>query len=205
MGKNKSGQKVRSKAQIAEDRARIMQYMRRGWTQESIAIELGVSQQQVSLDYRRILQDSLERRAPDPEEDVEGKLLELAEVKREAWLAWERSKEHAVETTEVDGTRGASTSVKRKGQVGDAKFLEAVLSCVKQERELRGLDAPKEMRVRGQVVNHNVDWNVFADLDSLGPLDQVGKDEVERKMLSMLSGRAVSGVPNKEGEGVTDG
>jgi hypothetical protein len=158
-----------------------------------IAKELGVSHQQVSFDYRRIIRESMENRVY-AKEAVETKLLELEMLKREALDAWERSKQPAVEWIDVEGDMNSSHTEKKKGQTGDPKYLQIVADCIKQERALRGLDAPKELQMRGHTTNTNinVDWSAFLDLD--------GHDRglVEERMKLMLEGKPLPPLPNSK-------
>jgi hypothetical protein len=38
-----------------------------------------------------------------------------------------------------------------KGQAGDAAFLQVILTCIQRRCDLLGLDAPKEMRIQGEI------------------------------------------------------
>lgn len=172
----------RSAAQRGDDCFRMLRFIERGYTQMAIARELGISHQQVSFDYKRLVRQSMENRT-GAREAVETKLLELEMLKREALDAWERSKNPAVETIDVNGDMNSSYTEKKKGQCGDPKYLQVVAECIKQERALRGLDAPKEMQITGQMTSVNVDWSAFLDLD--------GHDRnlVEERMKLLLEGK----------------
>lgn len=182
--KNKKGGRVRTDAQRQEDMRRMLLMIGRGASQASIAKEFGVSIKQISYDYNVILRQAT-RRGPDRQHEVGAKLIELEKMKGEAWDAWERSKEPAVETIDVNSDNNSSYTEKKRGQCGDTKYLQVIADCIKQERALRGLDAPKEMQMRGQMTSMHLDWSAFMDLDNHD------RNLVEERMKLMLEGKPV--------------
>lgn len=189
--RDSSTRRKRADAVVIDHMGEIVTLIGRGWTQEMIALKLGISQQQVSLDYRRVLQ-AAKSNLPPADETVAAKLLELANLKRAAWEEWERSKEPGLEITTSENDFGTTTTEKRKGQCGDSKYLQVVADCIKQERSLRGLDAPKQLQVRGGLNNTNVnfDWSVFEGLDQ-------DRGAVEARLNAMLEGRELPPPPGK--------
>lgn len=83
----------RTEDQRILDRVETVRLLRRGWTKEMIAERQGVHPTTISWDFKCVLRSLNEEKDRDVEELVAVKLEELAEVKREAWAAWERSKE----------------------------------------------------------------------------------------------------------------
>jgi hypothetical protein len=83
----------------------------------------------------------------------ERKALELAKLdslELEYWDAWKRSQKDAeVETTKYSGAaEGAGKIEKQKrveAQVGDARFLAGVMSCIERRCQILGIDAPKKI------------------------------------------------------------
>lgn len=130
------------KAEIAHRHARAQ-------TQQQIALSLGISPRAVNYWLKKIDADAaalLEERAVQKR----ARLIELAELRKEAWEAWERSKESAVVEIEEQGSgvKGStSKSVTRtEYQVGDASFLAQIQKAIEQERAMLGYDTPARTR-----------------------------------------------------------
>src|SRR5262249_25398485 len=95
-------------------------------------------------------------------------LARLAELERESWAAWERSKvarERTRTKRAIRPARGSSAAagpagegvasidsaeLAREGRGGDPRFLAVVLSCIKQRAELLGLSAPARLELMGK-------------------------------------------------------
>lgn len=123
----------------------VRQLLARRYTQEQVAAELGIKQATVSYWAEKIEADA-QAAAADKAVEIRATLDSLAEVEREAWAAWERSKRPA-ETTVRErgrGARGRIATVKRTrvGQAGDSSYLNVILAAQVQRRALLGLDAP---------------------------------------------------------------
>lgn len=112
--------------------------------QWQIAEKLGITQGTVCKDLKALHQELKESRLTDIAEARELVLDKLAWVELEAREAWEESKKDAVIHREKDGKDGIETEVTRKGQTGDPRYLERVLSAIAKYCELLGLDAPKK-------------------------------------------------------------
>jgi hypothetical protein len=164
----------RSLHQIDMDRIKMMDMMRRGKTPSQIAQRLGVSVNQVHYDYKQVMKQFNRDHVKNIERVVAMKLAEYSEIKSEAWDAWEESKKDFVKEVVEDyplddGTApgGAKRTRTVEGQCGDSKFLHIVIQCVNAERELLGLNAPKEHRVSGQFVNLDM---VVQQIPESGPV-----------------------------------
>jgi hypothetical protein len=179
----------RHKSQRAEDRTALIGFIRRGYTQDQIAVALGVTQQQVSYDYKAVLKEWRERRVEETEALVQAKLAEYAEVKGEAWAAWERSKAEVKKTRSTVTGEGSSETEEVTPQNPSSGYLAIVLQCIVAERELLGLDAPKQTHVKGEVVTQTIDWSVLARGI---PDDGEVPDEVEAKIQKVLALRPVA-------------
>jgi len=76
---------------------------------------------------------------------VANELERLNAIEREAWQAWEASKQPAKllrKTSRGDADTGATTQ-QIADQTGNPAFLNVVRQCVQDRRDLLGLDAPK--------------------------------------------------------------
>jgi predicted transcriptional regulator len=150
----------------------VRRLLARRYTQEQIAAELGISQPAVSKWKKKIEADA-QAAAADRAVEIRATLDSLAEVEREAWAAWERSKEAAaIELREQGQTAAGSFSKDRttlKHQVGDSTYLNVILACSTQRRALLGLDAPtkaqeyvmQELRAGLERLRHNLPEPVF--------------------------------------------
>jgi predicted transcriptional regulator len=116
-----------------QQKATIARLMRRGYTQTVIAEELGISQAQVSLDWKQLRLELREHRGKtDVEAEVDSRLEQLAEVKMEAWRAWEKSKEDAMSRELEEFPVRTCIKCEGKGQVkvvGPSKKMQPCLRC----------------------------------------------------------------------------
>lgn len=153
----------------------------RGWSQNKIAKKLGVSQPQVCQDIKtireRYKQEQMEHRAVY----VREKINQLRVVMDEAWEAWERSKRDALKKVEEEGTTGEggySKTRKEKARKDPAnEYLKTIVECLKQERELLGLDEPTKVDANLNVIN----WDALAKEVDTAP------DVIEVKLKEALS------------------
>jgi len=128
-------------------------------TQASIAADFGVSQAQISYDIRTLKRRWQTAAIQNIEDAVSERIQELYAVMEEAWVGWETSlqpkereiKQKAETAGSVNDAGGADAKGKRtRMQVSSTKvdssgnpaYLNIVLSCISQIRELRGLDKP---------------------------------------------------------------
>ncbi len=136
------------KFRIAERRTTVASLYLRGKFQAEIAKEVNVDRGTVSRDLKAVEAEWVKSGVTDLNTAKARELAKNDEVERQAWAAWERSCRD-LETMEVTGTSQGGKSrpekVKKvtKGRPGDPRFLDIVLDCVKQRREILGLDAPK--------------------------------------------------------------
>lgn len=124
---------VRTKHQREVNRTDMVAMMRRGATQGEIAEQFGVCRQQISADWKNVVADLHEARREDTEYLLTKKLMELAEVKGEAWQQWDAGKQP---TTDAEGNE-------RPGKPDD-KWLRIVLQCIESECDLEGVAMPKQ-------------------------------------------------------------
>jgi hypothetical protein len=176
---------TRSQKEREAHRLELPKLMRRGWTQTMIAEKFGVSSQQIACDWKIVVKDLNREATAEVREHVALKLQEYAEVKREMWEAWEKSKQNQEERLEEDvsSERGGhtKTALKEKGSCGDAKYMNIILECLKAERELQGLNPAKE--IKGNITTTSINWEVIAQGI---PVDGPVPDEIEAEIRKQL-------------------
>jgi hypothetical protein len=151
MATNKTRNRTEREHQLAE----VATLHEQGLTQVKIAKAVGVSQPQVAYDLR-IIQTRYRATQVDKVDGRVAKIREqYREVRREAWLAWERSKEDAGMVVEdFANAKGSYASregierrirrvVTRAGRLPANQYLLTILAALKAERELDGLDAER--------------------------------------------------------------
>jgi hypothetical protein len=140
---------MRAKSQktlaLLERRRSVADLALKGWTQEAIAEQLGISQATVSLDIQRIAEEYKDACLKYAEHARGIELARLQRIEREAWGGWERSQK-PTQTAVLNGDDGLnpnSSKARRtvKNQVGDPRFLDLIVRTSAQRRALLGLDA----------------------------------------------------------------
>jgi hypothetical protein len=193
---------ARGMMEVATGRkAEMVSLLRRGWTYSMIAEKYDISLTNAATTCVRALQELRDLREEDARLVLEQKLEELAEVKRTAWDAYSVSCRGRTEIKEkkglvwedrahIDTTTGKVSVVKRPVMktvekittVSDpdpsSKMLSVVLECIKQERELLGLDRPRQVEVR-----NTFSWDAIVKGIKDG-LDESGKvpDSIEERL-----------------------
>lgn len=133
---------------ISERQYQIARMYLQGVPQMRIGRQLGISQPTVSKDLKAIRTAWLESAIVDLDKRKAIELAKIDEVERNAWEQWEASKEDAREIErQVTGEENGKLQLgegktKLKGQTGNPKFLEIVLSCIDRRAKMFGLDAP---------------------------------------------------------------
>ena len=176
-----------------DDRVKMMMMMRRGATQWMIAEELGISQAQVSIDFKVLLKEMQTQLTEDTKAVVAQKLQEYAEVKKEAWEAWTKSKEEHKKRKTWSGGQSEGESEEFSVQYGNNAYLQTVLSTIQSERDLLGINPVKEVSVKGQIQNTTVDWSVLAaGIPESGGVPDLVEAEIQKVL-------ALPTVPQDEG------
>jgi hypothetical protein len=192
----------RTELQRETDRAEMMRMLRRGYTHSMVAERLGVARSMVSYDFQVVMKQIIADRTADTEAIIAAKLQEYAEVKREAWEAWERSKEDVTRRTREGSSRsdgkGESSEGKRVSETteirtGDPRYLETVLNCLKAERELLGLNPAKQLEMRGKVEAQVLDINRL--LAEVAGLADAARMDPADEAIGKLPGSVQDGVP----------
>jgi DNA-binding CsgD family transcriptional regulator len=129
-------------SQAAARQAEIARLHARGWSKVQIAAELGVDEKTVRHYVKRIHAEAAKLTA-NLAEAKQRELLMLEEAEREAWEAWERSKQDAVtETTRTLPEGDVQTEIRRQGQAGDSALLKRLIEISERRAKLLGMDAP---------------------------------------------------------------
>src|SRR5262245_24381236 len=133
------------KLEIVQRRHRVAELFLKGWNQEDIGRELGISQPQVAGDLKKVGEAWCQSAIRDFDAARDQELAGVQRLEREAWAAWERSQQPS-QTAVVDGQAGAQRAKRTvKHQHGDSRFLDIVLRCSEARRQLLGLDAPAKI------------------------------------------------------------
>lgn len=135
--------------QMSERQTEVEALLLRGWTQRAIARKLGVSSHTVSRDVKALRSEWKQARVRNYEGALSLELEKLNNIEREAWAAWEQSKNDE-EKTKVSTEGGGKKRAERATatQTGDLRFLELVLKCIERRCKMQGLDDPLDHLVR---------------------------------------------------------
>lgn len=171
--------KVQGEIQKAELLHLIAQLDRRGWSQFQVRDEvkrqmgLELSQPMIGIYLRQIREQYAKATKAEREAQVREKLEQLRDVRREAWVAYERSMEDTHKVVEEFATDReyvgigdfitSESMVKRivtkEGRLPDNAYLATIMKTLDAERALLGLDQAKAdvvtldevMRVLGMI------------------------------------------------------
>jgi hypothetical protein len=219
VGKNRKNDRYRRH----DRRKQVARLYLRGSSQTEIAHQLGCSQPTVSNDLAAIRRDWLASATRDVEEATAQKLAEYAEAKKEAWRAWDKSKEdfqrrgeeieqeHDCPVCEGSGTNmrggrckscdgtGAKSEVGKvtqttEGQCGNPSYLRVVLECLEAERELLGLDPAKEVSVKGRMQVATINWKLLAAGIPEGPVPDIIEEEIQKALGFDVSNKETLGL-----------
>lgn len=161
---------AQQEARAAERRQHVAHLYIQGAYQADIARQLGVTQQQISKDLRTLQAQWRGSALRDFDEAKGLELQRIDAIEREAWQAWERSKQprEVTLTEQSEGEKvSRKASVRREGQAGDPRFLERIQKCIEQRCDILGLNAPKR---------YKFDWDTLSDqqLERLAAGDDPG-------------------------------
>lgn len=113
-----------------------------GMTQNSISIELGISQPQVSYDLKAIRKQWRESTIVNMNEMVSRELARIDALEIQYWEAWRDSKERSEKARQRVGSEKQiiDAVVERETQSGDPAYLRGVQWCIEQRCKLLGLE-----------------------------------------------------------------
>ena len=149
--------------QIAERRAKVAHlYFEVGQTLAEISKQVGVSTQMVKKDKDWCLEQWRVKATDSVTVHKQRELDKLAMIEEQALEAWRRSigdhmtlttKTTVVKTGDASGEivemPGVEETRKTEELDGDPRYMEIMLDCARQRRELLGLDAPKSITGAG--------------------------------------------------------
>lgn len=74
---------------------------------------------------------------------------QLQHIAQEAMQGWERSQQDAEIERTVKTPQGTTTTVERRGQAGDPRYLDQARGAMEDIRDIWGLESPKEQKITG--------------------------------------------------------
>lgn len=173
----------RTPEQREADFERIGQMDRQGYTQTAIASVIGSSQAQVNYDLRIIRKRYAEFLVLKRKVVTAQKVEEYRDIRREAWEAYQKSKEPLIEEIEeqtITATGGyTKITNKTKQRLPDAAYLRIIADCLAAEREMQGIDAPKRLNLKAAMAS-GIDFDAFADGPATEELEDVIEAEIEQ-------------------------
>ena len=204
--KGRSGNKAgtagakRTEVQRELDKAEMMKMLARGASRRQVAEHLGVSIEQVGYDYRLVMKELAANTTEDAAVVRQVKLEEIAELKREAWQAWEKSKGQRIKVTRstFEGNNGIREQVteERVDACGNPQFLAVLDRLITAERELMGLNPPKEVKADvNATVTHGIDWAAVADAASSRKALTEVEDRIRAALYPPAEGEVRHGKP----------
>lgn len=146
----------RPKIKIDERRKKVAALYLRGYNQQTIADQFGVSQATISNDIKALLKTWREKRETDVEDAVTRQVEELRLIREKAWGQWRST--------------------------NDVRWLDTVMKAQDRESKLLGLDAPKrtDVTTNGENINEISlkayqrfspdDWDDGSDSKTAGPV-----------------------------------
>jgi predicted transcriptional regulator len=153
--------------------AKVAVMNRRGYSQWDIAREVNVTQGQVSMYLATIKKRYVETQVWSRAEEVEQEVDRLKFIMKEAFDAWDASKEDKCKIIDESVTSDFGEKIKlgkvKEKQTGNSQYLAIILDCIKQIRELKGLDAPKKIEATVQTL----DWTPLVSAATTKPRDEV--------------------------------
>lgn len=146
-GAKKTGPKF-TEMEREQRKTRVLQLAVRDYTQDMIAEITGISQQQISIWLLEQKEKWRTTQMEDREQLVAQKRAQYEEVRREAWLQWEKSKEDMQKRVDASGTKGDTEWTKdelvTETRLAAKTFLDIILDTYRQERALLGIDAERK-------------------------------------------------------------
>lgn len=129
--------------QIDKRRMQVAELALKGCRQIEIAERLGVAQATVSSDLKQLRLQWQAAAAANTARSIARQLDKLDLIEREAWDAWERSKQPSHVTVVERSAENEPVKMRQtlKHQTGDARYLDQVQKCLAAARELLGLSA----------------------------------------------------------------
>lgn len=144
----------RNKAQREYDLLRISELYLKGKWQTEIAEEIGVSQQQISLDIQELQKRWRESGLVNLDEAKQKELSRIDTLERTYWEAWERTLEEKTKTRTEQSTSGkgdkdagktAKATIEKETLLGNPAYLSGVQWCISERCKILGIYAPAKV------------------------------------------------------------
>ena len=163
---------------------------RRGWTEREITEEVRKrldrpKYNQAHCDIQRLLKEWREERLTDTDEKITSEVARLKLVIREAWEAWEKSKEDYIRTMKKrkgipsfgdEGGKTKTTAIETRESnvqgLGNVAYISEIRQQLQERRKLLGLYAPEKKEVSGELSFANM-------LVESGMLDDAERNSTE--------------------------
>jgi DNA-binding MarR family transcriptional regulator len=144
MPEEKAKKPRRSAAQLLSDRVKLSDMYLAGMGQGEIALALGVSVSTVSREIKTLHVKWVELSNINFDEAKARELAKIDRIEREAWAAWEASKQEGTWKTQSGGEGLiARATITKKSQTGDPQYMRLALDCVDKRCKLLGLVVQK--------------------------------------------------------------
>jgi len=146
------------KIQIEQRQRQVAELTLKGLAQSEIAARLGISQSTVSNDLKAIRAAWRQGALRDFDATFSEQLEMLTLIQREAWEAWERSKQPGHTAVIAGAGEGEPSKTRQtiKRQTGDPRFLEQLQKCLAASRALLGLAIEGDRRAKIRLSEKNV-------------------------------------------------
>lgn len=170
---SKSGIRVRTKKEKAEDLITIQDRLKKGYSWRRIGEYIN-NRRQYNLshvNYYRQYNDfvsklNLEAKT-SRDEYVEMMMTEINEAKTEVWNSWLLSKgEQKIDTIKDIPEKEIETVTKKWEDAGDINYLNAYIKLLERESKLLGLDAPIKKEIEKEVKvtkTKKIDYSKLSD------------------------------------------
>jgi|HubBroStandDraft_2_1064218.scaffolds.fasta_scaffold279347_1 hypothetical protein len=170
---------TRSTTTIADRRAKVGDLYLQGLNTYELARQFKVTPQTISNDITAIREAWMEKSITEFNNCKSEELAQIALIRREAWIAWNKSKKVAETVTEesefvdqVEETNKDKTdqsdkpetveakkalekivkrTTKKEYRDGSAEYMRVLQWCVEQICAIRGLDSPKQIELSGML------------------------------------------------------
>jgi hypothetical protein len=139
---------------IESRRCQVAELFLRGIRRQGeLAGRVGVNRSTISRDLKALNIRWKESGIRDLDAAKGQELERIDLLEREAWAAWEKSKNgHETTTTEQTTTPQGErnkAAIRREDQPGDPRYLETIRWCINKRCEILGLNAPQRHRHGG--------------------------------------------------------
>lgn len=142
----KRRRRSRTKVQREMDLAVLAEKVLKGWPKGTIAQYLEISPSQLSYDLKKLRERWKEEAIENTDAERQLMLRKLRLIEKEAWEAWERSRQPRKITASVKTAKGSAIDQFRHQQRseerdGNVQFLKAVLDAIARQADILGISA----------------------------------------------------------------